>query len=351
VDLPTPPDPQAALSLALAVVAVSESPLLLLDGDLNVIEASGSFYRAFQVDPQGVRGRSFLSLGTGEWDLPELRSLLGGAAATDSELRAYEMNLDREGREPRRLVLNCQKLNYANESSARLILSISDVTEARASDRLRDSMLREKAILLQEIQHRVADSLKVVAAVLLHSVRNLRSEGTRQRLYDVDNRSASIDAVEQQLVVSQLGDVELRPYLTDLCDSLAGSLVGDRTQLSLAITADGSVAKASDSVSLGLIVTELVINALKHAFPGCPSGRILVDYRSMKRDWTLSVSDNGVGMPTDPESAKPGLGSTIVEALAKRLQATIQLSDAHPGLTVSVVHLEATGPPSPGEAA
>jgi two-component sensor histidine kinase len=326
VDLPTPLDPQAALSLALAVVAVSESPLLLLDGDLNVIEASGSFYRAFQVDPQGVRGRSFLSLGTGEWDLPELRSLLGGAAATDSELRAYEMNFDREGRAPRRLVLNCQKLNYANESSARLILSISDVTEAR-------------------------DSLKVVAAVLLHSVRNLRSEGTRQRLYDVDNRSASIDAVEQQLVVSQLGDVELRPYLTDLCDSLAGSLVGDRTQLSLAITADGSVAKASDSVSLGLIVTELVINALKHAFPGRPSGRILVDYRSMKRDWTLSVSDNGVGMPTDPESAKPGLGSTIVEALAKRLQATIQLSDAHPGLTVSVVHLEATGPPSPGEAA
>ena len=68
---------------------------------------------------------------------------------------------------------------------------------------------------------------------------------------------------------------------------------------------------ANASVSLGLIITELVINALKHAFPNSRKGKIVIDYRSDGQDWTLSVSDNGVGMPTGTEKPKPGLGTGI----------------------------------------
>ena len=91
---------------------------------------------------------------------------------------------------------------------------------------------------------------------------------------------------------------------------------------------------------LGLIVTELVINALKHAFPGGRPGKIMVDYCSHALDWSLSVEDDGVGMPTDPAKAKAGLGTSIVEALARQLSATVSVLNVNPGTKVSVIHNE-----------
>jgi two-component sensor histidine kinase len=103
-------------------------------------------------------------------------------------------------------------------------------------------------------------------------------------------------------------------------------------------------------VSLGLIITELVINALKHAFPNNQAGGIAVDYRSDGPNWTLSVRDNGIGMPTGAEKAKPGLGTGIVEALSKQLRGVISVSDAEPGTVVALVHDEAASGDIPAAA-
>ena len=84
--------------------------------------------------------------------------------------------------------------------------------------------------------------------------------------------------------------------------------------------------------------TELVINALKHAFPDDREGTITIDYRSSGDDWTLSVTDNGTGMPTGAAAPKAGLGPGIVEALAKNLRGEIQVSDAAPGTAVTIMH-------------
>jgi two-component sensor histidine kinase len=92
------------------------------------------------------------------------------------------------------------------------------------------------------------------------------------------------------------------------------------------------------AVSLGLIVTELVINALKHAFPAGRGGNIVVGYQSHAPDWALTVKDDGVGMPKGAEPTKAGLGTSIVQALAKQVGATVEVSDAHPGTKVSIVH-------------
>jgi len=111
-------------------------------------------------------------------------------------------------------------------------------------------------------------------------------------------------------------------------------------RISVVSTADDTVTKANVSVSLGLIVTELVINALKHAFPGRSlRGHINVDYLAGTNGWTLTVDDDGVGMPTGKNELKPGLGTGIVEALSRQLDATVQVSDHAPGTRVSVVHL------------
>ncbi len=93
-------------------------------------------------------------------------------------------------------------------------------------------------------------------------------------------------------------------------------------------------------------MTELVINALKHAFPDDKAGAIWIDYRSSGDDWTLSVTDDGVGMAHGGDTPKAGLGSGIVEALARNLQAQIELKDARPGVTVTISHQKGAGLPA-----
>jgi two-component sensor histidine kinase len=335
---------EAANSLALAMITSSTTPLLLLDGFLEVIAVSASFCRVFDIAPESVAGRKLSTLGAGEWNAPQLESRLRVTAAGSGELEGYEMDLKRPGREDRRLVLDAHKLDYSDTANVRLLLSICDVTDVRTRARLKDDLLREKGILLRELQHRVANSLQIIASVLLQSARKVESDETRNHLYDAHSRVMSIASLQRQLAASRLGNVELRPYFTDLCRSISTSMIRDHGQLSLEVSADDSVTSADVSVSLGLIVTELVINALKHAFPGGRHGRIRVGYHASGAGWTLSVDDNGVGIPADPFSAKPGLGSSIIAALAKQLGASVDIADAAPGTAVSVTAVGAEQP-------
>jgi two-component sensor histidine kinase len=294
------------------------------------------------VDSLSIVGRELFALGDGEWDSPQLRSLLEATARGHVDIDAYEMNLTPKGRENRCLVLNVKKLNYGDPDHIRLVVAVLDVTETRIAERLKDELLREKAVLLQEVQHRVANSLQIIASVLLQSARKVQSEETRVHLRDAHNRVMSIASVQQQLAVSRLGDVALRPYLTHLCRSLAASMIHDRNRLSIVVNVDDSVIHADASVSLGLIVTELVINALKHAFSGHRKGTITVAYHSAPSGWTLSVGDDGVGMSKAAGAVKPGLGTSIVQALTAQLKADLKVSDANPGTLVSIAHTKSS---------
>lgn len=340
---PTSPLPGAPDSLALALVASSEAPILLLDGDLNVIAASVSFSRTFQIDPAATGGRSLFALGAGEWDVPQLRSLLRATLSGAAQLDSYEMDLKRVDQGARRLVLSAHQLVYGDALAVRLMLTVTDVTDARLAERLKDDLLREKAMLYQELQHRVANSLQIIASVLMQSARRMPSAQTRGYLVDAHSRVMSVATLQQQLVASRVGEVPLRGYFAELCQSIGASMIQDHAKLRLTVEADESVAAPDISVSLGLIVTELVINALKHAFPAERGGDIVVRYRAKAADWTLSVTDNGVGMAAGAAKTK-GLGTSIVEALARQLGAKVVLADAKPGASISIIHEAAAEP-------
>jgi two-component sensor histidine kinase len=323
-------------SLALAVVAASEAPTLLLDGDFAVVAASSSFLRAFKSDLEAVQGRAVFTIGAGEWDLPQLRSFLNLTLTEDQGVDGYEMELRPPDGPRRRLVITARVLHYADPANVRVLMAVADVTEARLAARLKDQLLHEKTVLHQELQHRVANSLQIIASVLLQSARRVPSADAKGYLVDAHTRVMSVAALQQQLAQSKAGDVALRTYLTDLCASIGASMIEDRDKLVLRVEADEGTATADVSVSLGLIVTELVINALKHAFPDGRGGSIVVGYQSdHPPNWALSVTDDGVGIPAKPGT--PGLGTGIVEALTKQVGATMEISDAHPGTRVSIV--------------
>jgi two-component system, sensor histidine kinase PdtaS len=336
------PPSDIALNLALSLISASVAPVLLLDADLSIVAASQSFLDAFEVGPEDIPGARLADLGGGEWNVPQLWSLLKATAYGQAPLRAFEMDLNaRDG--VRRLILNVQRLAYGNAEGIRLLLSIQDVTEARARERQKDQLIRDKAALVLEVQHRTANSLQIIASVLMQGIRKVGSDVSCAQLRscahlrDAHQRILAVATVQRRLAGSDLGDVELRGYFTDLCRSIGDSMIRDHNRISLNVAADDSIATSGRSVSLGLIVTELVINALKHAFPDDRDGRIDVDYRAMGEGWRLTVRDDGVGMPQDAKTTRPGLGTGIIQALAHQLGAVIEITDARPGVRVSIV--------------
>jgi len=328
--------PEGVMSLGLAIVASSNAPMLLLDGNLVVVAGSASFCRDFGIDPATLENKPLAEIGAGEWNLRTLSTLLEATASGSAAIHAYEINLTRSGKPTRRLVLNAQKLAYGNFEDERLLLSIVDVTDARLAEKQKDDLVAEKAVLLQEVQHRVANSLQIIASILLQSARRVNSDESRSHLKLAHGRVMSIAAVQQQLASTNTGDVHLRTYFTQLCSSLGASMILDPEEITIEVNVDDSIAKANVSVSLGLIVTELVINSLKHAFPAHRSGKIVVDYHANEAGWILSVSDDGVGIPSDPEQSKPGLGTGIVDAMSRQLDAKFELANAQRGAIAKI---------------
>ena len=115
-------------------------------------------------------------------------------------------------------------------------------------------------------------------------------------------------------------------------------MVIDDRPISLRVEASKGSTTSEQAVSMGLIATELVINALKHAFPGGVEGQIVVGFESTASAWRLAVSDNGVGISPRLADApvRTGLGTSIVEALTRQLGGRITTLAASPGTAVSV---------------
>ena len=222
---------------------------------------------------------------------------------------------------------------------ATILLGMEDVTERRNLEREKDELLRLKDVLLAELEHRVANSLQIIASIILMKARTVKSEETRLHLRDAHERVMSVAAVQQQIhTAGSSGPIEIAPYLSRLCQTLATSMIGDTRPITLKVIGEGGLATSRQAESLGLIVTELVMNAVKHAFPDEKvQGHITVAYEVAGTNWKLSVADNGVGKPEGVfAQAKTGLGTGIVKAIAQQLGADVETLAGPDGTTVAI---------------
>jgi two-component sensor histidine kinase len=326
-------------ALAQAMVDTVREALLVLDAELRVVAASRSFYATFQTSLEDTNGRLIYDLGTGEWNNHRLRELLERIVPERGVMDGFELEQDFPRIGQRTMLLNARKVFYADDMNTTLLLSIEDITERRAAERRLQSLAEQKDMLLEEMSHRVANSLQIIAGILMMKARSVQSEETRGHLEDAHRRVMSIATLQQHLKATVKGEhIDVSGYLTTLCNSLAASMIGDRREIVMDVVAGPGTVLSEEAVSLGLIVTELVINALKHAFTlKAKGGRIIVGYEAKGKDWKLSVSDNGLGMAAINPGVKPkGLGTTLVKALANQLDAQIETATGPHGTTVSI---------------
>ena len=171
--------------------------------------------------------------------------------------------------------------------------------------------------------------------------RTVKSEETRHHLQYAHQRVMSLATVQQQLHAAGAGGpIQIGPYLSKLCETLATSIIGETRPISLKVVAQEGYATSRQAESLGLMVTELVMNAVKHAFPTEKvEGHITVAYEVAGTNWKLSVADNGVGKPEGVfAQAKTGLGTGIVKAIAHQLGADVETLAGPDGTTVAITH-------------
>jgi two-component sensor histidine kinase len=337
-----------ARQLAQIIVDTVREPVLVLDPDFRILFASASFHRAFDFGPQTAIDGSLLALDGGAWDIAALRILLETTVQRARIADATEISHDFPRIGTRILRLHAHTIDHKPGARPAIVLNIEDITERRAieveKERLKaqaDEMVIHKAMLLEEMQHRIVNSLQIIASILMLKARAVNSEETRQHLQDAHRRVISVAAVQRHLHSAGSTDmIDVEPYLFKLCGSLTESMIGEEHSARLSVTADPGQMPSADAVSLGLIVTELVINALKYAFPGQPAGAtVIVRHEVSGTDWKLTVADNGVGRAGALGTpAKGGLGTSLVSALAQQLNAKVESTSSSTGLIVTVTH-------------
>jgi two-component sensor histidine kinase len=334
-----------AQALALAIVDTLPEPFLVLDDSLQLLAGSRCFYELFGEDPASTYGCSLFALSSGQWDIPGLRQLLTQVVDDHTPVDGFEFEREFAKVGKCTLHLNALPIRDRDGSGKMILLAIKDITERRVAEREKqrllehaEELLEQQKTLLREMQHRIANSLQIIASILLLKAGAVTSEETKAELRAAHQRVMSVAAVQGHLHASEgIEQIEIGPYLTKLSSGLASSMVGPKQDIEITVVADSGTLPTSHAVSIGLIVTELIINAVKYAFPvRHSSAHIGVTFEVAKSDWKLTVADNGAGRESNEAEASTGLGAVLIAALAKQLQALVSETSSAKGLAVSV---------------
>jgi two-component sensor histidine kinase len=207
--------------------------------------------------------------------------------------------------------------------------------EVHASRDRYAALAAEREVLLREVNHRVGNSLQIIASLLHLQANSTTQEDVKAALTNAMGRVAAVAQVHRRLYTSHdLKSVLLNQYLDALLEDLRRSAEGNRMSR-LTLKAQPIEIDPDRAVAIGIIVNELVMNAVKYAYPN-GAGPIHVDLSAQGDDVVLSISDNGVGLNarTDPRST--GMGQRIVTAMAAKLEASVDRDPSHTGTRILV---------------
>src|SRR5690348_3434539 len=261
-----------AQALALAIVDTLPEPFLVLDDSLLLLAGSRCFYEVYGENPANAHGRSIFELSDGQWDIPGLRQLLTAVVDDRTSIESFEFERVFAGLGKR---LNALPIRDESGLGRMVLVAIKDITERRVAEQEKqqllehtEELLEQQRTLLREMRHRIANSLQIIASILLLKAGAVTSEETKNELRAAHQRVMSVAAVQSHLQASDgIEQIEMGPYLTKLSSGLASSMVDPRQHVAIVVAASPGTLPTSHAVSIGLIVTELIMNAIKYAFP------------------------------------------------------------------------------------
>ncbi|HMK34398.1 MAG TPA: PAS domain S-box protein [Desulfomonilaceae bacterium] len=260
--------------------------------------------------------------------MPEQKKLLLKKLRENGVVRDFEAQFRCKNGILRMCSINARLIYDEAGNPERSCGVLRDVTERRkAEDQIRAS-LEEKEVLLREIHHRVKNNFQIVAGLLTLQADHIPEEGLQTVLREAEARVIAMARVHEKLYHSeQLGEIRMDEYLSELAQELIGFHGQDNMRMIFKGNIESIAFDVDTAISCGLITTELVTNAIKHAFPHVQEGVVEIHLRAMHGDaYELTVRDNGIGLPADFILGKSeSLGLKLVQEFAKRFGGQISL--------------------------
>jgi chemotaxis protein methyltransferase CheR len=311
--------------------------LLVLDSDLTIRFANRSFCRKFAIAPEAAVGRKLYEVGDGQWDILELRTALeaiisGGIAIEAFEVERFFPTIGR-----RVMVLNARRVYRSCNKIQQILVAIEDVTERVRLEREHAISGERIGMLLQELTHRVKNSLQIIAAMVSIEARGHKSGEGKAALERVSHRINALGQLYSQLSKANTVEaVDAATYLDELCRDLIASVHKEGgTTIVLKTDIESELLPTDRAITIGLMVNELVTNAVKYAFPDDTKGTVLVTLKRAPGELRLTVSDDGKGV--DPGRADSGVGGRLIEGFAQQLGGHLKRESNSQGTTVRLI--------------
>jgi PAS domain S-box-containing protein len=318
----------------LDLVETIREGLLVLEPDLTIRFANRSFCNIFAVAREDTVGRKLYELGNGQWDIPELRALIEAILPERAAIESFEVDRVFPSIGRRVMVLNARMVHRPGSQMKQILLAIEDMTERTKLERDRAAAHEHIAALLQELGHRIRNSLQIIASMISLEARNRKVGEGKAALERVSHRIAALGRLYSILgETNSVEEVDAAAYLEALCRDLIESLQKeDGISIALKTDIESEPLPADRAIPLGLIVNELVTNAIKHAFPSKTRGRVAVTLKRIPGELRLTVSDDGKGF--DPRCTDSGTGGRLVEIFARQLGGQVERKRGNEGTIV-----------------
>jgi len=321
----------------LDIVETIREGVLVLEPDLTVSFANRSFCRTFAVAPEHIVGRKLYEIGNGQWDIPKLRTSLKTIISGQKTIEAFEVENFFPSIGQRILAFNARKVYQPSNKIKQILLAIEDVTERAKLEREHAAAHERIGILLQELTHRVKNSLQFIASMVRLEARSNKSGEAKAALERVSHRITALGQLYSKLSKADTVEaVDAATYLDELCRDLIASVhkEGD-TSIVLKTNIENELLPTDRAITIGLIVNELVTNAVKYGFPGEAKGTVMVTLKRVPGELRLTVTDDGQGL--DPLRADSGLGRRLVDGLAQQLGGQVERKSDSQGTTVHLI--------------
>ncbi len=301
------------------IVDTLREPLLVLDGDLHIIAASRAFYKTFKAEADRTIGQNLFDLGNGQWAVPKLIELLTEIIPEHTTIKDYEIDHDFPEIGRRIILLNARQIFQEGDNTKTVLLAMQDVTDRRQLESERDAALDQANLLLEELNHRVMNSLAMIGAVIALEGRTLSDDECRQAFERMRNRINSVGTLYRNLSNSAAtntvrADIYLGAIIQDIADSVetaAGTI-----DIELSIEAAPMTTKMA--VPLGLIVNELATNSLKYAYKGRDTGKLGLKLISGMEGIEITIWDDGSGIDENAR-VDSGLGQKLIQSFVQQL--------------------------------
>ena len=294
------------------------------------------YVNPFAVRLFGYSKSELLGMKFWEWAHPECRGMAmeRGMARQqgDSVPSQYELRFVKKNGEEGWMIVSAGRIEFEGRPGG--IATFVDITEAKRAEEILKIALAEKIVLLKEVHHRVKNNLQIISSLLDLQADSIHDERARNSLRESQNRVRTMSIVHERLYLSRdFTTIDLGEYIRDLSQYLFQSYASNGDRISLRLDAGEISLDIDRAIPCGLILNELVSNALKHAFPDQRGGEIAIRcYGDEKGLITLIVADTGVGLPAGLDFRNtPSLGLQLVDLLVRQLRGSINVDTQRTG--------------------